>query len=47
MKIKSRQDTQSTLEFVHHTEYDTNFNDTTITYADKYSLFNYVQEVSK
>ena len=26
------------MEFVHHTEYDANFNDTTIAYTDKYGL---------
>ena len=38
LRLNPGQDTQSTLEFVYHTEYDTNFNDTTVTYTDKYSL---------
>ena len=32
------------LEFVHHTKYNSNLNDTTITHMDKHSLFEYTQK---
>ena len=31
----------------HYTEYNANFNDTTITYADEYGLFDYARKSSK